>query len=301
MSAKVSYVILNRDRKERLRQTLLSVYAQDYAEREVIVADNGSTDGSVEMVHREFPECRVLDLGKNLGIAGRNAGMRAATGDFIFSLDNDIEIPDPAATRKLLLLFERHPSVAILTLKIVSPAYPNDYADEHWWHPFARKTHQDRMFLTPHFNEAAVLFRHKALVEAGYYYEPLFWAFEEWDLSLRLINRGYDILYTPDIKVIHLEPRGMIGKIDPRVRLNIKNKLWIAFRNLPLEYAFVYALGRIAVGGTRAIWQGYGIKFCSGVLDFILLLPGILKTRQSVSRATMKRIAWMSRSPRLPG
>jgi len=74
----VTVNILSYNRKDELRNTLTKVYEQDYKNIEVIVVDNASNDGSSEMVIKEFPNAQLIQLEKNIGIAGWNEGFKVA-------------------------------------------------------------------------------------------------------------------------------------------------------------------------------------------------------------------------------
>jgi len=79
--ALVSIVVLNYNGRDVLLKCLRSLYESDYARFEVIVVDNGSTDGSVEAVRRDFPEGIMIENGRNLGYgAGNNVGIKASRG-----------------------------------------------------------------------------------------------------------------------------------------------------------------------------------------------------------------------------
>ena len=85
----VTVNILSYNRKDELRNTLTKVYEQDYKNIEVIVVDNASNDGSSEMVIKEFPNAQLIQLEKNIGIAGWNEGFKVAKGEYILVLDDD--------------------------------------------------------------------------------------------------------------------------------------------------------------------------------------------------------------------
>lgn len=85
----VSVAVLSCNRREELRKTLRGLLAQGEIWREVIVADNASEDGSAAMVRAEFPAVQVIETGGNLGVAGLNRALRAATGRWVLSLDDD--------------------------------------------------------------------------------------------------------------------------------------------------------------------------------------------------------------------
>ena len=85
----VTVNILSFNRIDELRNTLTKVYEQDYKNIEVIVVDNASSDGSSEMVNNEFPSVQLIQMEKNIGIAGWNEGFKVAKGGYVLVLDDD--------------------------------------------------------------------------------------------------------------------------------------------------------------------------------------------------------------------
>ncbi|UCD58334.1 MAG: glycosyltransferase family 2 protein [Candidatus Hydrogenedentota bacterium] len=288
---KVSYVVLNYNRAARLRSTLESIRQQDYPDKEIIVADNGSTDGSVEMVRQEFPEAVLVTLGRNLGIAGRNAGIRASTGDYVLCLDNDMTFLSLDVTRLAVERMEQQGEVAALSLFVAEPSNLEEFTPTHWWHPRPRHRWQYAEFPTSHFNEAAVLFRKECLDQVGAYPEELFWACEEMDLALRILDAGWDILYFPPAKMLHNEPRGILNvQANPRHALITRNRFWIVLKHYPLPMAVRYIVPRVVLWGCRSVRYGYTGDFLRGLLQFLAKVPRILRTRQVIGPATVRRL-----------
>jgi len=286
----LSVVVLSHQRVDLLRRTLRSVFAQRGLEFEVVVVDNASSDGSPEMVKREFPGARLIALERNVAIEGRNIGFRAAQGAIVLSLDNDVELPDPELLLRLDARFARSPALGALTLKITETETGSDYAAAHWWHPLPRLAFQDREFQTDHLNEAAVAFRSEALRQGGYYYESLFWGGEEWDLSLAMLDAGWELRYHPE-PVLHLAPRGLLNhRSDPRHALLIRNRCWIALRRLPPEAALAFTLPRLVLWGLRALRHRYLGDYLRGIGGLLAVLPTALRERRAISRAAYRRV-----------
>lgn len=116
-AAAVSFVVVNWNGKAVLSECLESIRKVDYPIHEVIVSDNGSTDGSIEMVRERYPGIVLIENGKNLGApVARNIGVRRALEsgiDFIYCLDNDLII-DPAAIRTSLPVFQTDARMAMV-------------------------------------------------------------------------------------------------------------------------------------------------------------------------------------------
>jgi O-antigen biosynthesis protein len=115
----VSIVTVTFNGSHFLPPLLESLAAQSYARREVIVVDNASTDGTAELVRRNYPDARVLRLERNLGFAGgNNAGIRAAAGDLIALINNDT-VAEPRWLEFLVEALLSDPELAAVGSKLV--------------------------------------------------------------------------------------------------------------------------------------------------------------------------------------
>jgi GT2 family glycosyltransferase len=119
----VTVVIVNYNGAPLLRQCLQSVFAQPFRPIEVIAVDNASTDDSVSMVQREFPEVRIIANNKNFGFAeANNQGVASARGEYVVLLNNDTVV-DPAWLEELLMTV-RMPGMGIVTSKVITDGVP---------------------------------------------------------------------------------------------------------------------------------------------------------------------------------
>lgn len=120
----VSVIIVNYNGMTLLEKCLKSVLATDYRPLEVLLVDNGSTDGSLTFVRSRFPEVRLLAQERNLGFAGgNNRGVEAATGEYVVLLNNDARV-EPGWVKALLGLLE-DPGVAVVTSRVVTEGVPD--------------------------------------------------------------------------------------------------------------------------------------------------------------------------------
>ena len=119
----LSIVILNYNTVDLTRICLQTVFASNLGKytMEVIVCDNGSSDGSLEMIKKEFPQVILIDNKKNLGFAaGNNPGIKRAKGRYILLLNTDIEIPKDTI-RVMLEFMDGSPQVGVSTCKLQLP------------------------------------------------------------------------------------------------------------------------------------------------------------------------------------
>ena len=147
MEKRVAIVILNWNGEALMRQFLPSVVRYSPAEiAEVVVADNGSTDGSVEMLREAFPSVRLILLDKNYGFAeGYNRALEAITTPYVVLLNSDVEVTEGWLNAPLRALDEDEDTVAVQP-KIRSQRYPSyfEYAGaaggfmDQYGYPFCR-------------------------------------------------------------------------------------------------------------------------------------------------------------------
>jgi len=129
---RVAIIVLNWNGREVLEDCLRSIYALHYAPLEVIVVDNGSKDGSVEIVQRSFPKCVLIQNNENLGFAkGNNQGIGLALdrdNDYVMILNNDTLL-DAESLSFLVQRAESDPRIAAVSPKI----YFADPSDRLWF------------------------------------------------------------------------------------------------------------------------------------------------------------------------
>ena len=243
----VTVNILSFNRKDELRNTLTKVFEQDYKNIEVIVVDNASNDGSAEMVKNEFPSVQLIQMGKNIGIAGWNEGFKVAKGEYVLVLDDDsypLNYTIKIGIEKLNSNF----NAAIIACNIVSKSKINNLGK--------LKRDLNDTFVNS-FTGCGAIIRKSIINEIGGFEEELFIYFHEVEYSMRIINYGWDIIYCPTSQVEHnvsMTNRLIVSdQLDNRkVFYDIRNVLIIIFLHFPLlKSIFLFIriiLGRIIFG-----------------------------------------------------
>ena len=118
MSTLVSVITLNWNRKQDVLQTLESIERQTYSPREILVVDNGSTDGSVEQVRASHPGVQVIELPNNTGVQGYNEGMARARGEYVVLIDNDMELLQTNTFERIVDCFTANPKLGAAALQL---------------------------------------------------------------------------------------------------------------------------------------------------------------------------------------
>jgi len=286
---KIAVVILNWNGKNFLRKFLPSVI-RNSGEAEIIVADNASTDDTIEMLGREFPGVTQIMNKKNFGFAGGyNEALKNIEADYFILLNSDVEVT-PGWIMPVIDMMERDVSIAAAQPKILSHADPSsfEYAGaaggfiDKYGYPFCRGRIFDSIEKdNGQYDDARRIFwatgacmfvRSSAFREAKGFDETFFAHMEEIDLCWRLQKAGGTIWYCPQSSVNHVGG-GTLHKSNPhKTYLNFRNNLLMLYKNLaPKEFKKVYRFrmtfdflaavkffaGTGNLADTRAVWRAH--------------------------------------------
>ncbi|WP_304232264.1 glycosyltransferase family 2 protein [Jiulongibacter sediminis] len=266
---KVAVVILNYNGADHLKTFLPSVI-QYSKEAEIWVADNASTDDSIEILTSQFNAVKVLEMTENTGYAGGyNRALSGIQADLLVLLNSDVEVT-PNWLLPFIGAFEDK-KLAAAQPKILSYNQKDyfEYAGaaggflDKWGYPFCR----GRVFDTSEKDlgqyddeleiawatGACLVIRSDVFQKLGGFDELFFAHMEEIDLCWRIRNEGYSIKYFPESTVLHLGG-GTLNKSNPRKTfLNYRNGLAILFKNLPLAALPYRVFVRLILDGVSGI------------------------------------------------
>lgn len=249
---KVSVVILNWNGMEMLRNFLPSVINYSKGNNvEVCVADNASTDSSVEMLRHEFPEIRLILLDKNYGFAeGYNKALRHVNAEYAVLLNSDVEVT-PNWLFPLQDYMDMHPETAACQPKLRSQHDKGlfEYAGaaggylDRFGYPFCRgrifdvveEDHGQYNTIADVFwtTGAAMFVRLKDYIEVGGLDANFFAHMEEVDLCWRLKSRGKRLVCIPQSVVYHVGGGTLNKENSRKTFLNFRNNLLMLYKNLP--------------------------------------------------------------------
>ena len=260
-------------------ECIRSVLAMSAGNFEIIVVDNGSSDGSAQMLPQEFPQITVLSQETNLGFAaGCNVGVRYAVAkgvEYVLLLNNDTLVA-PDFVSEMLAVIETDPRIAAVCPKIYFVDPPDKLwyagADFSLWTGTVRhrgwKEIDHGQF--DHCQEitratgCAMLVRCSALGDVGLLDEQ-FWAYaEDLDWSLRFLKRGYRLMYAPKARLWHYDGATSVksmGKGSEAMRqfLGTRNMVFIARKHLRWwhvpTYLLTFALNHIAFYTALRLWR----------------------------------------------
>lgn len=248
---KVAIVILNWNGAGMLEAFLPSVIEQAGEEVAVYVADNGSTDSSVELVRSRFPQVHLILLDKNYGFAeGYNLALRQVEATYVVLLNSDVEVT-PGWLAPLVEYMDNHPDTAACQPKILSWHQKNmfEYAGaaggyiDKYGYPFCRgrimhvveeDCGQYNTIAPVFWATGAALFIRKEVYTSVGGLDPYFFAhMEEIDLCWRLRSRGWQIVCIPQSTVYHVGGATLKKENPRKTFLNFRNNLLMLYKNLP--------------------------------------------------------------------
>ena len=225
----LSIIILNYNTKDFLEDCLSSIRKAktDRFRFEIIVVDNASTDGSPQMVKKQFPKIKLVANKKNLGFAaGNNLGVKKAKGRYLLFLNPDT-IVRPNTFEEMIKFMDNHPDAGAATCKIELPNGKLDEACHRGfptpWNAFCHFSGLEKLFpkskifasYTLGWNDlnkthqidagvgAFLMVRREVGDEVGWWDEDYFWYGEDLDFCYRIKEKGWKIYYVPKVKIIH--------------------------------------------------------------------------------------------------
>jgi glycosyltransferase involved in cell wall biosynthesis len=284
----ISVLILTWNRKDDTLETIRSIHEQAYRDLEIVVVDNGSTDGTKEAIRQAYPEVKLVVLDQNMGAAiGRNAGIAVAQGDIVFCLDSDAS-PGHDTMTNLARRFQDDPELGVINSKIVN-AYTREIdRTAGWAYTEGNKDDQDQEFLSFSFSAGGCAIRKKVFDRVGLFWEWMFFGGEELDYSMRVWDAGYKILYYPTAIVYHrVSPHRRIAGAERDCR-SLRETLCVYLVRYPWWMIAIFAPLKVGATSVRAARRGYLGQVLGVVLEVVQQLPELWKERHPISNQTVR-------------
>jgi GT2 family glycosyltransferase len=325
----LSVIVVNWNRKELLRACLLSLLCQEGVQIEIIVVDNGSSDGSVEMLEQEFRSVRVIRNTVNRGFcAANNQGIAAASAEFIALLNNDAEAC-PNWLCQLRRVFDGSPDVGMAASKVLVWEDPRriDKAGHLIYLDGQNRGRGSGELDTGQYDTmeeilwpdgCAAMYRRSMLEQIGGFDEDFFAYADDAELGLRARIAGWRCFYTPAAVVRHHRGATLGLRSLRRVELIERNRILLAAKLFPWSLLWlngVFYLARLVAGAWAALrgkgeisrFPGWTNKLRvaaamgRGDLEALRMLPKILRKRRQITRirkltpAAVRRLLWNNR------
>lgn len=300
---RVSVITLNWNGKQFLKECLESLVNQTFRDFEVIIIDNGSTDGSAAFVREAYPWVRLIELPENIGFAGgNNRAISECKGEFIVTLNNDTKV-ETGFLAELVAAAEADFAIGMVASKMLN-FYENDRIDS----VGVRILHngmgqnigvgeQDRGQYDTSINvfgpcAGAALYRRAMLDEVGFFDSSFFAYYEDLDLAWRGRIAGWRSVTAPTAVVYHIHS-ATSGKMSPFTVFHVqRNKWFVLLKNWPISLLIKYFPIIIAFDFASlllAILRGSGLSAIKARFDVLKSFPRLIRDRNRVQR--MRKIS----------
>lgn len=308
-----SIIIVNWNGRQHLAECLDSLAAQSYRDFEVVLVDNGSSDGSDTFVREQYPWVKLVPLDYNSGFAtGNNIGLAHAAGRYIIALNNDTRT-EPAWLAELVQVADDNPTAGMVASRIC--AYRNHDSIDSLGvalcpDGMSRAASRLRSFSTLHLSPVqevllpsgcAALYRREMLDAIGFFDDAFFAYCEDTDLGLRGRAAGWGALLARDAVVYHKYSQTGGGFSPFKLYLVERNHYWVALKNFPATMLLLLPLRTVQryLEQVRVVLtgQGAGQEFSAsssrlacmtaimkGMLHAVAGAPAMLAKRQQAAR-----------------
>ena len=270
MALQTAIVILNWNGRKYLQDFLPFVLKFNPDSAKIYIADNASTDDSIEFMKTNFPEVELIELKENYGYAkGYNEALKQIDAKYYILLNSDIEVTDNWV-EPIINYLEKHSDVAACQPKIKSWHQPEffEYAGagggyiDYLGYPFCRgRIFQELEKDTGQFDDVQEVFwasgaclfvKSEVFHELGGFDEDFFAHMEEIDFCWRAKNKDYKIVYHPESTVFHIGGGTLPKSNSRKTYLNFRNNFCLLYKNIPQNRLFTTFLLRMILDGIAA-------------------------------------------------
>jgi GT2 family glycosyltransferase len=299
----VSVVVVNWNGKYLMGDCLDSLEKQTYSPTEIIVVDNGSTDGSLQWLEARYPRVRVVNLPENRGFAGGcNAGIEAASGSLIALLNNDA-VADPGWLEALVEVIRGRPDVGMVASKMILRHQPTvvdstgisiDATGVAWDRRVGQSAETEEQ-VEEIFGPCAgaALYRHELFTDIGGFDDDFFMYLEDVDLAWRARLAGWRCVYAPSALVMHAHSASAVEDSPFQLFHLARNHVWTVVKNYPAPdvfwhlpaivlFNFLSSWGAVIQPRPEATTSAARLATLRGKLAALRRLPDFLTKRRQV-------------------
>lgn len=286
-----SFIIITYNRPLQCIETLdniLSTTDYNKEDSEIIVIDNNENESNELIAYQKIhanDNIIYFKSGKNLGVAGgRNLGIKKSKGKILIFIDDDAEFRISKFRETVFDIFSHEKNIGVIAFKSFD-YYKNVLVKKEFPHKDKRKSELEHFYTYYYIGVAHIILK-EVIDKVGYYPEDFFYGMEEYDLSYRILDNDYDILYDSRFQVLHKNSK--LGRKSSSfiIRKYSENKIKVALRNLPLKYVITHWF----------LWSSkYLLSSKMNIFGFFILQFSLIKylkknNRKLVSKKTISKI-----------
>lgn len=268
-----SVVIATKNRLDDLKAVIPAFLEQDYDNKEIIVVDNASTDGTGDYISTEYPTVKYIFLPDNITILAQNLGIYHAKGDIIWRTDSDSHPIDKDFFSKINNYLNEHPHVDILSSDQLNP----DGSYWNWYQPDKVKYYvsESEGYIAETFLGSGAAIKKEVFNKIGGYWE---FGMEEKDFSTRARLEGFELRYKPGWDLIHYA--------SSSERNN--QERWINIARQYLRYVWKYESISMCIGFTILYVPLQLIQGIYWRVGFLAFFEGIFTFKATIVRTLRK-------------
>ena len=275
----VSIAILTWNRRQYVLKAIESVLKQPYRPIEIVVVDSASTDGTVKAIRKNYPAVRIIKLHRNLGaVEGRNIALANCRGDIIFSLDDDARIL-PITLSFCVEQFITDQNLGVIACRILEEGAEPDLRDGH----------------TFFFPEGGFAMKKEIIGKVGYFPSDFFRQAESTDMTLRIIDAGYSVVFYHSAAIYH-EKAAINRKEKLYMFYGCRNDLFTVIRRYPLPIMPLACLWKIFIWNMTGAEKNALSFTLAGSVAGMVKLPRLLVQRDPVSLKTIRKLIRLKKS-----
>lgn len=317
--AEVSIIIPNYNGEKYIKDCLDSLKKQEYRDFEIIVVDNGSKDGSADMVEKDYPEVRLKRLDQNYGFSRAvNEGLKMSASPFALLLNSDTIAEEHfvGALADAIQKDGRIFSVASMMIQMKNRDRIDGAGDLYSAFGWAYARGKGRKLKWYEKNAdvfsacgGASIYRRSILDEIGWFDEFHFAYLEDIDIGYRARIMGYRNVYCPEARVYHVGSGSTGSRYnDFKIRISARNNMYVIMKNMPVPQMILNLPFLIAGFGIKALFFiviGHGRAYLSGIKRGYILcrearkFPYSSKNLKNYARIQLE--LWLNLFRRLPG
>ena len=273
----VSVIIPNFNGMAYLDGVLSGLECQTVRNFEVILVDNGSSDGSCAFVASSYPWVHMIELPENFGFCKAvNEGIKASRAPYVLLLNNDIEVT-PDFIEEMLAAIRRHKKAFSCAARMIQfhdrdrlDDAGNYYCALGWAYAKGKDIHtcekEEKIFASC---AGAAIYRRKIFEKIGYFDEEHFAYLEDMDVGYRARINGYENWYAPKAMVYHVGSGTSGSRYNHfKTRYSSRNNVYLIYKNMPL-LQIILNLPFLIVGfGTKLLFftlKGFGKEYLAGI------------------------------------
>lgn len=275
----VSVIIPNFNGLAYLEGVLSSLERQSMKNFEVILVDNGSTDGSCAFVASQYSWVHIIELSENFGFSRAvNEGIRAARAPYVLLLNNDTEV-EPDFLKEMVEGIQRHKKAFSCQAKMIQ-FHDRDKMDDggNYYCALGWAFAEGKGKAAEHYDKekkifsscaGAAIYRKKIFEKIGYFDDEHFAYLEDLDVGYRARIYGYENWYIPGAVVYHVGSGTSGSRYNQfKIRYSSRNNIYMIYKNMPL-LQIILNLPLLLVGfGMKILFfclKGYGREYLAGI------------------------------------